>query len=148
MWEAVCITTLQSPCTHISCLISGLCTIMPFVQNKISRKCLFSTSCWWARYTSGECRENGQRQSPFTASRETFKLLEQLFINKYHLHHSLWDVFSLYSVTWRGRKNAMIIKFYLHKAPNILPLLLENNLILGERFISSVLFSKSLFWFF
>lgn len=42
----------------------------------------------------------------------------------------------------------MIIKFYLHKAPNILPLLLENNLILGERFISSVLFSKSLFWFF
>ena len=37
MWEAVCITTLQSPCTHISWLISGLCTIMPFVQNKISR---------------------------------------------------------------------------------------------------------------
>ena len=28
----------------------------------------------------------------------------------------------------------MIIKFYLHKAPNILPLLLENNLILGETF--------------
>lgn len=56
--------------------------------------------------------ESRQRHSAsFIASRVAVKWLELLFINRHRCRHLFWDVFSLYSVTWRGRRNIVIIKF-------------------------------------